>query len=71
MTPSFTIPQLHTVLSESERQAIVNALAYYYDAHTIRLDADMAKQYQMAFHEDNRYGAAAITKLADKIATLQ
>ena len=62
--------RIHAILTESERDAIVNALAYYYDAHTVSLNPDMTKQYQMAFHEDNRHGSAAVTKLADKIATL-
>lgn len=46
----------HLVVSDSEHQAIINALAFYNEYHTTPLlhDKDRRDQFTMAFNEDNR-----------------
>lgn len=56
----------HCILTESERLAIVNALAYYLEAHG-GMDADRRDEFKLAFKED---GAALVDRLADKVAQL-
>ena len=47
---------VHLIISESEKIAIVNALAFYNDHHACDLSADddSQDQWRLAFKEDNR-----------------
>ena len=64
---------IHLVVTESEHQAIVNALAFYNDFHACDLmsDDDSQEQWRLAFQEDNRGSNShgPIDQLATKIAT--
>ena len=60
---------IHLVISNDEKYAIVNALAFYdrYHNSDAEFDRDAEEQWQMCFREDNR-GADVVDKLATKIA---
>ena len=60
---------IHLVISNDEKYAIVNALAFYDMYHTAKqdFDDDAKEQWNMCFREDNR-GAEVVDKLATKIA---
>ena len=60
----------HIVITDAEQQAIVNALAFYEDYHTLAdgFDADEREQWRLAFRND-RQNLYSISDLANKIAT--
>ena len=62
----------HLVVSDSEHQAIINALVFYNQYHTTPLihDTDELEQFTCAFREDNRgiEQDGPIKKLSVKIA---
>ena len=62
---------IHLIISETEKLAIVNALAFYNDVHAYEMeDQDCWDQWKMCFREDNA-GAepeGPVDKLATKIA---
>lgn len=64
---------IHLIVTESEQQAIVNALAFYNDWHATDLpsDTESKEQWLMSFREDNggRAWNGPIDQLATKIAT--
>lgn len=63
---------IHLIISEAEKTAIVNALAFYNDHHACDLstDDDSQEQWRLAFKEDNRGNdwQGPIDQLATKIA---
>ena len=64
---------IHLIVSEDEKQSLVNALAFYNEYHTadLVLDDDSLEQWRMAFKGDNRNGwewEGPIDKLATRIA---
>jgi len=65
---------VHTILTEAEQLAVVNALAFYNDywAAKVHTDPEEMEQWRMAFSEDNRGEIfdGPVDKLATKIATL-
>ena len=69
-----TLTRIHTILTESEQLAVVNALAFYNDywAAKVQSDSESMQQWRMAFSEDNRgrdhHGP--INTLATRIANL-
>ena len=62
---------IHLIISETEQQAIVNALSFYNDVHACQMDDDCWEQWRIAFREDN-HGTepeGLVDELATKIAT--
>ena len=73
-----TTTRFHAILSESEQYAIVNALAFYNDFWTSRLEefrpgSDEHEQWRNAFREDNRGidNDGPVDQLATRIANLK
>ena len=63
----------HMIITEAEKLAIVNALAFYNDVHACEMeDQDCWDQWKMCFREDNvgSEPEGPVDKLATKIATL-
>ena len=60
--------RIHAVLSESERDAIVNALDFYYRYQRGTIEQDQYEQARLAARE---FGIDRLDDLATKIATLR
>ena len=63
---------IHLIVSEAEKLAIVNALAFYNDYHACEMeDQDSWDQWALAFNEDNsgQNPEGFVDKLSTKIAT--
>ena len=63
---------IHLIISETEKLAIVNALAFYNDVHACEMeDQDCWEQWRIAFREDNcgTEPKSLVDQLATKIAT--
>jgi len=69
-----SIDRIHAILTEADKLAIVNALAFYNDywAAEVEQDSDSMEQWRCAFREDNCGGTnhGPVDKLATKIANL-
>jgi len=62
---------IHLIISEAEKLAIVNALAFYNDYQACEMeDQDCYEQWRLAFREDNcgTEPDALVDKLATKVA---
>ena len=63
---------IHLIVSEAEKFAIVNALAFYNDDYACEMeDDDCWEQWRICFREDNcgTEPDGPVDKLATKIAT--
>ena len=63
---------IHLIVSEAEKFAIVNALAFYNDVYACEMeDDDCWEQWRICFREDNcgTEPDGPVDKLATKIAT--